>query len=180
MKQFYKKYAYSAIVACKGTGLFPSVMLAQAALESGYNTSVLSSKYNNFFGIKANNYTGRTVNLSTGEVINGKKETINSNFRVYKSATESFTDRNKFLKTNARYKSVFTAKTPEEQCNELQKAGYATAQNYANTLIKIINENNLKTIDKRMIMNVKIDIVLAILFFCIALLNIAKITGYLK
>lgn len=32
-------------------GLYPSVMLAQASLESGYGTSILAQNANNYFGM---------------------------------------------------------------------------------------------------------------------------------
>ena len=180
MKEFFKKHKNSAIKACKGTGLFPSVMLAQAALESGYGRSELSTKYNNYFGIKAHNYKGATVNMSTGEVVNGNKITVNSNFRVYSSVTQSFKDRNNFLKENQRYKEVFKKNTPEEQSYELQRAGYATAENYAETIIKIINENQLKKIDNQMELKIKLEILFLVLIVVLVVLNFQKIKNYSK
>ena len=62
-------------------GFFKSVIIAQAAIESNWGRSVLSSRYNNFFGIKAGkSWKGKTVNMKTGEVFDGKQVTINSNF----------------------------------------------------------------------------------------------------
>ena len=48
------------------TGLYPSVMLAQAALESNFGESQLSFDYNNYFGIKAHGHH-RSVKLATTE-----------------------------------------------------------------------------------------------------------------
>ena len=133
-----------------GTGLFPSVLLAQAALESGWGQSILANKFNNLFGIKADkSWKGETVILPTREVLNGKTVTIEQPFRVYSNASDSFSDRNKFLKKNPRYTKagVFEAKTPESQAIALQTAGYATDPGYAAAIIKIINTYDLKRFD---------------------------------
>lgn len=140
------------IVAEKpANGLFPSVTIAQAALESGYGTSGLTAKYNNAFGIKANSaWKGKSSVMKTGEVLGGKSVTVNAGFRVYDSLADSVADRNNFLKVNTRYTrfGVFAAKTPEDQARALQAAGYATDPKYADKIIKIIYDFHLKEIDK--------------------------------
>lgn len=150
--EFLSTYAPVAVLATAGTPLFPSITLAQAILESGWGKSSLTTKHNNFFGIKAaGGWQGKTVNMSTGEVFNGSKVTIKSDFRAYDSPLESFKDRVKFLTENTRYKAngVFDAQTPEEQAYALKRAGYATATNYAETLIGLINQYNLKQYDTK-------------------------------
>ena len=82
--EFVKKHYGQALVASKGSGIFIETLLGQSILETSSGKSLLSSKYNNYFGIKANKaWKGRTVNMKTGEVFNGKSVTINSDFRVY-------------------------------------------------------------------------------------------------
>lgn len=133
-----------------GTGVFPSVVLAQAILESDNGNSALASKHNNYFGIKADpSWTGQKVNMQTGEVFNGERVTIGAWFRVYKNPGESFRDHSKFLKENPRYQKagVFKASTPEAQADALQKAGYATDPKYAWKLKSIIAGSNLKRFD---------------------------------
>lgn len=151
---YIKKYSDAVIKASEGTGLFASLFMAQAVLESGNGTSSLASKYNNHFGIKADKgWKGKIINLKTREVFNGNDIYIKDGFRWYDGEFESFTDRVKFLQANKRYKlnGVFTAKTPEEQADALQKAGYATSLNYASTLKSIIKANNLKVMDEKKI-----------------------------
>ena len=58
-------------------------------------------------------------------------------------------DHTYFLQQYKRYANVFTAKTPEEQANALQNAGYATDPNYAGKLISIINTYNFKRFDEK-------------------------------
>ena len=147
---YIAKYSKDMIDSCYNTGLFPSVMMAQGILESGYGKSVLASKYNNHFGIKATGlWIGGKVKFDTTEEINGKKEIIKDYFRTYPSSFDGFVDRINFLKKYSRYAKagVFSAKTPEYQAQALQAAGYATASDYADQLIKIIKTYNLKSLD---------------------------------
>jgi len=147
---YIEKYKSAVIAAAKDTGLFPSLFMAQAILESGNGTSSLASKYNNHFGIKSGkSWTGKVINLKTREVFDGKEVYIKDGFRWYDNYLDSFKDRVKFLQNNSRYArhGVFTATTPEAQADALQKAGYATAPNYANTLKMIISKYNLKSLD---------------------------------
>ena len=115
-------------------GFFKSVIIAQAAIESNWGRSVLSSRYNNFFGIKAGkSWKGKTVN--------------NSNFRVYDSLAESIRDRNRLLRM-PRYKAVEAAATPREQAEAIKSAGYCTATNYVSSIMATIAANNLTCYDK--------------------------------
>ena len=129
-------------------GFFPSVLIAQAALESNWGQSALSAKYNNYFGIKAGStWTGKTVNMQTGEVLNGQNVTISSNFRVYDSLIDSIRDRNKLLST-ARYAAVRQAPTPQAQVEAIKNAGYATALSYVSSVMNVINSNGLVKFDE--------------------------------
>ena len=51
-EEYLEDTKYLAIKTARKYDLYPSVILAQSALESGYGISELSSKYNNYFGIK--------------------------------------------------------------------------------------------------------------------------------
>lgn len=146
--QFISKYGPIATQATKGTGLFPSVTIAQAILESGDGNSSLTKEAKNFFGIKADSsWVGPYVTKLTTEYINGAPVKVEAKFRAYESALESFQDRVKFLRKFSRYKNVFTATSPEQQAQALQNAGYATDPNYASLLTGLINKNNLKQFD---------------------------------
>ncbi|HBS88085.1 MAG TPA: hypothetical protein DEA97_16110 [Bacteroidales bacterium] len=147
---YIKKFSTMVVKAAKGTGLFPSLFMAQAILESGNGQSSLAKIYNNHFGIKATpDWKGKVVRMSTREVFNGNEVYIKDGFRWYEDPADSFKDRVKFLQENSRYKKngVFTAKSPEEQADALQKAGYATDPNYASTLKMLISKNKLKELD---------------------------------
>jgi flagellum-specific peptidoglycan hydrolase FlgJ len=151
---YIKQYTSAVINAAKGTGLFPSLFMAQAILESGNGQSTLAKKYNNHFGIKASkNWKGKVIDMNTREVFDGKEVYIKDGFRWYNNPLDSFIDRVSFLKNNPRYTKhgVFTAQSPEAQADALQRAGYATAPNYAQTLKWLIQKYNLKSLDQLMI-----------------------------
>lgn len=156
--EYIAKYKDTVINATVGTGLFPSVMMAQAILESSDSKGVpgnssLARLYNNHFGIKADrNWAGKKVNLKTREVVKGNEVVfLGQFFRVYDCALESFYDRVAFLKANKRYEKhgVFTSPTPVDQANALQAAGYATDPQYANIINKLITKHKLFALDIR-------------------------------
>ena len=154
-QDYITKFAKAVIDSVRGIALFPSVLMAQAILESSNQygqpgENRLAKFYNNHFGIKADpSWKGKKVNMKTGEVYSGQAVTIMALFRVYDHAADSFRDRNKFLIENHNYQraGVFTAKTPEEQAERLQAAGYATDPHYANKIKALINMLHLKNLD---------------------------------
>lgn len=152
-QQFKKEYGTAFVLACKDTNLFPSVKLAQAALETEWGKHVIGIA-NNMFGMKASgNYTpfwrGDFVSANTKEDFGSGQVPVYAKFRKYRSLNDSILDHSYLLNTSPRYAPVRNARTPEEQCMQLQACGYATAQNYASSLISIINNNQLKEFDKK-------------------------------
>lgn len=113
-----------------GTGIFPEVAAAQAALESGWGKEV---KGGNYYGIKGE---GQTV--TTHEVIDGKRVKLEDEFKEFGGFTDSVVGYRDFLTTNPRYAEAIKAETPEEQAKALQEAGYATDPEYADKLISIM------------------------------------------
>jgi flagellum-specific peptidoglycan hydrolase FlgJ len=139
-----------AIASTKGSGLFASLMIAQACLESANGVSFLARVHNNHFGIKSvPAWKGATVRLPTSEVIKGVTIQSEAVFRSYASLPDGFADRNHFLTVNPEYKAagVFSAATPEDQAKALVKAGYATDPAYAVKLSQLIMQFNLKQYD---------------------------------
>lgn len=141
---FFNKYYNFAVSATKGTGLSPILILSQAYVESGAGKSSLAAKYNNFFGVKATPaWQGKTVVMRTREQTkDGKDYFINAKFRVYASPYDSFVEQINFLKKNPRYTKAGLFSYPDnfaKQADTLQKAGYATATNYAKVLTDVSN-----------------------------------------
>lgn len=157
-KDFIEKI-WQAIAGLDLNGLFPSVLIAQAGLESSWGTSSLTSKYNNAFGVKAGkSWTGKTVTLPTKEYRNGQYVSVMGTFRVYDSLAESIADRNKLFDLNIYKKQgVRQAQTPEAQIKAIAAAGYATDANYVSKILNTIKSNNLTIYDekKKEIMNTK-------------------------
>lgn len=101
------------------------VAVTQAAEESGLlggKPSQLAQKYNNLFGMSGSNVT---MTNSAGQ--------DRHSYATYNNPQESMAAYAKLM-NNPRYKGVMSAQTPEQAFSELQKAGYATDPNYANTL----------------------------------------------
>lgn len=115
----------------------PAVVAAQWAIESGWGAK--ESGKNNFFGIKARPGQPGTVRR-TREVINGRTVYINDKFADYNTLEEGIAARVAFTKQNKRYErsGYFAARTPYEAAQALQRGGYATDPNYANTLASVI------------------------------------------
>lgn len=131
--------------AAKALGVSPQVLVAQAALETGWGQKQILNEdgkvANNLFGIKADSrWQGETAMTTTHEYIDGNKITVKAPFRAYESIEDSFNDYADFIRTSERYeKAVANADEPEEYLNELQSAGYATDPQYAKKIIRIIN-----------------------------------------
>ncbi|SFH86764.1 glycoside hydrolase family 73 protein [Pisciglobus halotolerans] len=112
---FINSVANAAVQNGKTYGLYPSVIIAQSILESGWGKSKLSGPpNNNLFGIKAEKgYKGPYVAVSTKEWVKdshyeagGYYITIIANFRKYSSYNETFKDHAEFLK-HKRYTNVW-------------------------------------------------------------------------
>ena len=132
------------------TKILPSIIVAQAILESARGTSELARKANNLFGIKGN-YNGQSYTVKTKEYLNGKWTTVNAAFKKYPSYRESIIDHGNFFTSTPwrtqNYKRVLNAKDYKTQAKALQACGYATDPQYANKLINLIETNNLSSLD---------------------------------
>lgn len=142
-------------------GIYPSVTISRAAIESNWGKSELSKEYFNLFGIKADkSWNGRSVNMNTKE---GYNDTENAAFRRYRSYKESIYDYGKFLSENKRYEKagLFKAKDGKAQAQVLEDAGYATKENskgelvYADVLINLMDKYNLDKVDAEYVKKVK-------------------------
>jgi peptidoglycan hydrolase FlgJ len=131
----------------------PRVLIAQAALETGWGKFIMHDKSGepgfNLFGIKAGReWGGESIKISTLEVENQQFKKVNASFRKYGGFSESFDDYVSFLKQNPRYKKVIdSAGDANVYVKELQAAGYATDPNYAKKIMRIFKYNDLKNID---------------------------------
>ena len=132
-EEFYASYYPFAESVSERTGVDPRLVLAQAALETGYGRSAPG---NNFFGIKSHGRAGGQ-DLMTTEVEGGETVRKRQSFRGYDDPSESFSDYADFLLENPRYRDVLQAESLPEQIEEMGRSGYATDPDYATKLSQI-------------------------------------------
>lgn len=138
-----------------GLGVLPEVLLAQAALESGWGKKIPaddSGSSMNLFGIKADSrWHGKRVGVSTVEYREGAAVRERADFRSYDSLEDSMEDYARFLKENPRYeKALKNAGDSRRYLQELQKAGYATDPGYAGKISAIMDSDRFSAIVARM------------------------------
>ena len=133
---FLAAYTPVAKEVAEDLGISHKIVLAQAALESGWGTSV---KGNGLMGVKSHGEEGG-IDVVTHEVINGKKVKITDSFRAYDTLEDSIRGYGKFLKANSRYRHFLRAGAENEdaQLSALQSSGYATDPMYSQKLKNII------------------------------------------
>lgn len=129
-------------------GVRPSLLVAQAALESDWGKSQLARESNNYFGIK--NPAGKKY--PTKEFTQDEWTEINASFREYDSVYDSVLDYANLLKKGTSwnedlYQEVIEAPTYQEAAYALTRAGYATDPNYAEKIIQLIDSHQLDTLD---------------------------------
>lgn len=130
--------------AAEKMGVAPEVILAQAALETGWGQHVINKSEkqssHNLFNIKADSrWSGQRVAIDTVEYRDGVAVKEQSHFRVYDSYQQSFDDYVNFLETQPRYnKALEHSQDAEKFIEELHKAGYATDPDYADKIKRIM------------------------------------------
>ncbi|MDR2585849.1 MAG: glucosaminidase domain-containing protein [Prevotellaceae bacterium] len=120
-----------------------SITLAQACIESGNGTSRLAREANNHFGIKCHTgWKGKTITQT-----DDKKDEC---FRKYNRPEESFKDHADFLRYYNRYAFLFDLSPYDYKgwAQGLKRAGYATNPQYAEMLIKVIEDYRLYEYDR--------------------------------
>ncbi|WP_289847021.1 SH3 domain-containing protein [Fructilactobacillus ixorae] len=145
-QQFIDSLSAGAIETWKKYGVLPSISIAQAIVESAWGQAAPG---NNLFGIKGS-YNGQSVTVQTQEWVNGRYITIYDKFRAYPSFAESIQDHGAFLYQNSRYANLLGNRDYAQTAWMLQNDGYATSPTYANTLISVIQSNNLSRFDQNL------------------------------
>lgn len=133
----------------RGKPLYPSVVIAQAICESGWGQSKIMMKANAIFGIKAtSSWKGKVYNANTQECYDGSTYTnITACFRAYNSLAESISDYFDLITKAERYRKACVSNSPLECITAIKNGGYATSPTYINTIMSIINSNNLTKYD---------------------------------
>jgi len=137
-EDYISMYKDISISEMKRSGVPASITLAQGMIESDFGRSTLARDANNHFGIKCHSdWKGQTVRHHD--------DSRNECFRKYRKPEESFYDHSDFLTSGSRYRFLFDLDNHDYKAwaRGLKKAGYATNPDYANMLIRKIEENNL-------------------------------------
>lgn len=153
-QKFINSISSQAMELCKKYKLYPSVMIAQASLESNWGRSELGTAPNyNLFGIKGS-YNGKSVTMKTWEYSDSKGwYQIDAKFAKYPSYKESLEDNAKKLRNGPSWDSSYykgawreNAKTYKDATAWLQ-GRYATDNTYASKLNSLISQYNLTQYD---------------------------------
>ena len=142
-EEYVEKYKAIAIAHMERYGIPASITMAQGILESDSGNSKLSTSSNNHFGIKCKKHW-------TGDRVYHDDDAKGECFRAYPSVEASYEDHADFLDQSPRYDSLFAYSSDDYRswARGLKACGYATAPDYAERLVKIIESMKLYLLDK--------------------------------
>ena len=142
-EEYVEKYKAIAIAHMERYGIPASITMAQGILESDSGNSHLSKSSNNHFGIKCKKSW-------KGDRVYHDDDAKGECFRAYPSVEASYQDHADFLDQSPRYDSLFTYQSDDYRswARGLKACGYATAPDYAERLVKIIESMKLYLLDK--------------------------------
>lgn len=142
-EEYVEKYKAIAIAHMERYGIPASITMAQGILESDSGNSRLSLSSNNHFGIKCKKHW-------TGDRVYHDDDAKGECFRAYPSVEASYQDHADFLDQSPRYDSLFAYPSDDYRswARGLKAAGYATAPDYAERLVNIIESMKLYLLDK--------------------------------
>jgi LysM repeat protein len=136
---YIAKYKDMAVEEQRRSGVPASITLAQGILETSAGQSELCNNASNHFGIKCKN-------TWTGETYTYTDDAKDECFRKYDCAKTSYADHSDFLKNNKRYGNLFSLSPTDYAAwaYGLKRCGYATNPQYAQKLIKFIEDYKLQ------------------------------------
>lgn len=142
--EYVKRFAQVARIEMQKFGIPASITLAQGLLESDAGASKLARKHNNHFGIKCH-----SKKCPKGHCVNYHDDSPKDFFRQYGTAWESFRAHSEFLSRD-RYKPLHKLKSTDYKgwARGLERAGYATGSEYAEKLIRLIEDLKLYQYDR--------------------------------
>lgn len=138
--------------ASEKTGISPKVLIAQAALETGWGKFMVRKPDGqnsfNLFNIKADHrWEGDKATISTTEYTGNIPQKKQANFRVYESFASGFDDYVNFLQQSPRYANALNVASDDVKFVEsLQQSGYATDPQYAKKIQRIMNDSPLNDV----------------------------------
>lgn len=147
-EQFVHDVMPHAEAAAVSLGVDPRVLVAQAALETGWGRHMphdASTNGYNLFGIKADTrWDGDRVAWDTLEHDGVEFKPTRAQFRAYEDVSHAVNDYVDFIQGNPRYQDALAnAADPRAYVNALQQAGYATDPAYADKVLSILQGSRL-------------------------------------
>jgi flagellar protein FlgJ len=149
-EDFVRELLPHARRAAAELGTTPDVLIAQAALETGWGQHMIRTGDGgnsfNLFGIKADaSWQGARALTETVEFRDGLMRRERAPFRAYDSLAESFSDYVGFLKSSPRYRQALEqAGDAPAFARALSQAGYATDPDYHGKIESILDSNRLR------------------------------------
>lgn len=141
-ESFVESMSPYAEKAAQALGVDSSLLLAQAALETGWGQKVINNSRgssNNLFNIKADrSWAGNKMSTQTLEYHQGVPVQERAAFRSYANFEESFNDYVRFLNQNPRYTTALKHNGDDEAfIRGIHDAGYATDPDYADKVLSV-------------------------------------------
>lgn len=150
---FIQQFKVPITKVSKENHLYPSVMMAQAIVESDFGRSELSIQANNYFGVKGS-YNGQSVTMDTGEYsAKGKHFVTAAQFKKYPNIMASIRDNAYILRHGTLTDPVYYSGTWTTNALSFTDAAmalsstYATDMAYGNKLNAIIIKYDLNKLD---------------------------------
>lgn len=129
--------------AAETLGVSARMIIAQAALETGWGAHGIGDGSHNLFGIKATG-TVESTPMRTTEYVNGMAQTVVANFRRYASDAASIAHYTQLIGSSSRYRAVVGSGDDAARfATALQRAGYATDPEYARKLTAVAQSPDL-------------------------------------
>lgn len=141
--EFVRAIRPAAAAAARELGVDPELVIAHAALETGWGRSMPTGPDGrpsyNLFGIKAGGrWSGAAQSSRTREFLDGRMQAVNDTFRAYDSPEHSIRDYVGLLKSSARYAGALnTGGDAEAFARGLVRGGYATDPDYVTKLTAV-------------------------------------------
>ncbi|MBU0602990.1 MAG: flagellar assembly peptidoglycan hydrolase FlgJ [Gammaproteobacteria bacterium] len=135
-----------AVQSAQRLGVSPDLVIAHAALESGWGRHAIRSSdgadSHNLFGIKAgSSWRQDVVNARTSEHVDGEDVSIDAAFRCYPDTASAFRDYTRLLVDNPRYAGALNAGgNARAFADGLARGGYATDPAYADKLVRLASQ----------------------------------------
>jgi peptidoglycan hydrolase FlgJ len=142
-EEFVQAVLPAARAAAQKLGVDPEVVVAHAALETGWGKSVPMGADGrpsfNLFGIKAGaRWSGDTSLAATHEFADGRMQSTLASFRAYDSPEGSIQDYAGVLQSSPRYSAALnTGSDVAAFARGLQQGGYATDPDYVSKLTAV-------------------------------------------